>query len=297
VGTFYPADATPPAASLVDGTRRKGVIVMRSYVVAGIDGSPSSVAAAQYAADWAERSGQDLHLLHGSPHGEPVDDLLRKVADCLTERHPALSIVCREAAGAGSAVLVKESGVADLTVVGSRGGGSIASVTLGATATIVAAHADGPVVIARAPAALPDPDLPVLVGVDGSDHSVTALDFAFDIAQRTGAPVVAMHVWWAGPLTTDTEVHYRSETAGAVLNEALEPWRTKFPDVRLVETLVRSGNVAEELVNESAGAGLVVVGTRGHGGFAGLLLGSVSLSVAQHAHCPVAIVRPLRAAR
>jgi nucleotide-binding universal stress UspA family protein len=265
---------------------------MRPHVVAGIDGSPSSVAAAQYAADWAERSGQDLHLVHGSPHGEPGDDILRRVADCLTERHPGLSVVCREMPGAGSAVLVTESGTADLTVVGSRGGGSIPTATLGATATIVAAHADGPVVIARPPATLPGPDLPVLVGVDGSDDSVTALDFAFDIAQRTGAQVVAMHVWWAGPVATDADVHHRSETAGAVLSEALEPWRTKFPDVRLAETLVRSGNVAEELVDESADAGLVVVGTRGHGGFAGLLLGSVSLSVAQHAHCPVAIVRP-----
>lgn len=60
----------------------------------------------------------------------------------------------------------------------------------------------------------------------------------------------------------------------------------------LAEKLVHGANVAEELIGESANAGLVVLGTRGHGGFAGLLLGSVSLSVAQHAHCPVAIVRP-----
>lgn len=265
---------------------------MRAYVVAGIDGSPSSVAAAQYAADWAELAARDLHLVHASPHGGAGDDILRRVADGLTERHPALSVVCREVSGAGPAVLVEESGDADVTVVGSRGGGSIASVTLGATATIVAAHANGAVVIARPPAAMPGPDTPVLVAVDGSDHSVTALDFAFDVAHRTGAPVVAMHVWWAGPLATDADVHHRSEAAGTVLSEALEPWRTKYPDVRLAETLVRSGNVAEELVAESANAGLVVVGTRGHGGFAGLLLGSVSLSVAQHAHCPVAIVRP-----
>ena len=61
--------------------------------------------------------------------------------------------------------------------------------------------------------------------------------------------------------------------------------------VGLTETLTHSANVAEELVDASANAGLVVVGTRGHGGFAGLLPGSVSLSVAQHAHCSVAIVR------
>jgi nucleotide-binding universal stress UspA family protein len=269
---------------------------MRSYVVAGIDGSPSSVAAAQYAADWAELSGRDLHLVHGTSHGVPGDEILRRVADCLTARHPGLTVVCREVAGAGPAVLVEESGVADLTVVGSRGNGSIPTATLGATATIVTTHAHGPVLIARPPAALPGPGLPVVVGVDGSDHSVAALDLAFDVAQRTGAPVVGVHVWSAGPRASDEEVHHRSETAGTVLNDALEPWRAKFPDVRLVETLVRSGTMAEELVEASADAGLVVVGTRGHGGFAGLLLGSVSLSVAQHAHCPVAVVRPRRSA-
>jgi nucleotide-binding universal stress UspA family protein len=80
--------------------------------------------------------------------------------------------------------------------------------------------------------------------------------------------------------------------AGQVLSTALAPWRQKYPDVRLVETLAHSMNPAEELIDRSADAGLVVVGTRGHGGFAGLLLGSVSLSVAQRAHCPVAIARP-----
>ncbi|GIJ54757.1 universal stress protein [Virgisporangium aurantiacum] len=265
--------------------------MMQAYVVAGIDGSPSSVAAAQYAAEWAERSGRDLHLVHGSRHGEPGDDVLRRVADCLTAQHPGLSIVCRAVPGAGSAVLVEESGAAELTVVGSRGGGSIPTAALGATATIVATHARGPVVIARPPAAMPGPDLPVLVGVDGSDHSVAALDFAFDIARRTGASVVAAHVWWTGRMASDADAQHRAETAGAVLDDALEPWRAKFPDVRLEEKLVSGANVAEDLVAESAHAGLAVVGTRGHGGFAGLLLGSVSLSVAQHAHCPVAIVR------
>jgi nucleotide-binding universal stress UspA family protein len=274
-----------------------GVVAMRSYVVAGVDGSPSSVAAALYAADWAERTGEDLHLVHGSSHGEPGDEVLRRIADRLVAQHPGLTVVCREVSGAGSAVLVEESGTADLTVVGSRGHGSIATAALGATATIVATHAHGPVVIARPPSALPGPDEPVLVAVDGSDHSVAALDFAFDVARRTGASVVAAHVWWAGPLASDAEVHHRAETAGTVLSEALEPWRAKFPDVRLAETLLRSASVAEELVAESAHAGLLVVGTRGHGGFAGLLLGSVSLSVAQHAHCPVAIVRPRETAR
>jgi nucleotide-binding universal stress UspA family protein len=149
------------------------------------------------------------------------------------------------------------------------------------------------VVVARPPAALPDPDTPVLVGVDGSDHSVAALDFAFDLATRTCASVVAMHVWWAGPLSSVADHRRIPEDAGRSLRDTLEPWRQKYPDVGLAEKLVHGANVAEELIGESADAGLVVVGTRGHGGFVGLLLGSVSLSVAQHAHCPVAIVRPV----
>jgi nucleotide-binding universal stress UspA family protein len=265
---------------------------MRSYVVVGVDGSPSSVAAAQYAADWAAGTGQDLHLLNGYRHDdEPDEDALRRIKVSLAATHPGLAVACHRMPGGGAAALVEESGHADLTVVGSRGAGTIASVALGATATIVATHAHGPVVIARPPAALPGPDNPVLAGVDGSDHSIAALDFAFDIAARTGAPVVAMHVWRAGPLSSVADGRRIPADAGRALSEALEPWRQKYPDVRLTETLVHSGDAAEELVDASAKAGLLVVGTRGHGGFAGLLLGSVSLSVAQHAHCPVAVIR------
>jgi nucleotide-binding universal stress UspA family protein len=267
---------------------------MRSHVVAGVDGSPSSVAAAQYAADWAARCGHELHLVYGSGHDHLDEDAVIRVAANITARHPDLTVICRAMAGGGPAALIEESRSAALTVIGSRGTGAIATATLGSTATIVATHAHGPVLVARPPAALPDPDCPVLVGVDGSDHSVAALDFAFDIAAHTGAPVVAVHVWWVGPLSSIAHGEQVPAEAGRALSEALEPWRQKYPDVQLTEKLVHSANVAEELVDESANAGLVVVGTRGHGGFAGLLLGSVSLSVAHHAHCPFAIVRPNR---
>lgn len=266
---------------------------MRAHVVVGIDGSPSSVAAAQYAADWAVRCGHELHLVHGSVSDHPDDDTLAHVAAALTDRHPDLTVVCRRAVDGGSAALVEESRSAELTVVGSRGAGTLATATLGTTATIVATHAHGPVVVVRPPAALPGPDAAVLVGVDGSDHSVTALDFAFDIAAHAGAPVVAVHVWWVGPLASVTDTGRVAEQTGRAFSDAIEPWRQKHPDVPLVEKLVHTADVAEALIDESASAGLVVLGTRGHGGFAGQLLGSVSLSVAQHAHCPVAVVRPI----
>jgi nucleotide-binding universal stress UspA family protein len=266
---------------------------MHAHVVAGIDGSPSSVAAAQYAADWAARCGYGLDLVHGRGYDEvPDDDALSHVAAGLAVRHPGLTVVCRRAVGGGPAVLVEESRSAELTVVGAHGAGTVATASLGATATTVATHARGPVVIARPPAALPDAAAPVLVGVDGSDHSAAALDFAFDIAAHAGAAVVAVHVWWAGPLASVADSHLLAQRTGQALSDALETWRHKYPDVQLTEKLVCSASAAQELIDESAGAGLVVVGTRGHGGFAGLLLGSVSLSVARDAHCPVAIVRP-----
>jgi nucleotide-binding universal stress UspA family protein len=123
-----------------------GVIAMRSYVVVGVDGSPSSVAAAQYAADVAASFGQDVHLLHGyGHHVESFDDALRRLAVLLETRHPGLAVACHQVPGGGAAALVEESETATLTVVGCRGAGTISSVALGATATMVATHAHGPV--------------------------------------------------------------------------------------------------------------------------------------------------------
>jgi nucleotide-binding universal stress UspA family protein len=287
---------------------------MRSYVVAGVDGSPSSVAAAEYAAGWAAATGSDLHLVHGYLHpfgygvglapfppGLPPaprsgDAMLRRVAADLATGHPGLAIQVRQVAGGPAGTLVEESRWAALTVVGSRGDGAIRAALLGSTAHAVAAHAHGPVIVVRPEVRPLGPDRPVVVGVDGSPGGEPALGLAFETAARNGAPVVAVHVWWAKPLETlrnrGEYVPARVEgAAGRLLATTVEPWRAKYPDVRLVEKLVHSLNPAEELIEDSADAGLVVVGSRGHGGFAGLLLGSVSRTVIQHAHCPVAIGR------
>src|SRR5215207_5638892 len=125
---------------------------VRRYTVAGVDGSPSSVAAAEYAADWALRGGLDLHLVHGylHPFGHGVgldpfppvpppprpsgDEMLRRLAERLRCGRAALRVVWRQVAGGPAATLVDESRRADLTVVGSRGHSALAAAVLGSVA-------------------------------------------------------------------------------------------------------------------------------------------------------------------
>jgi nucleotide-binding universal stress UspA family protein len=288
---------------------------MGSYLLVGVDGSPSSIAAAQYAADWAVRAGQDLHLLHSYPHtlgggigtvplvpaASPPprggEKMLRRTADALAARYRGLTVVVQQVAGGAPAALVDQSRWAELTVVGSRGATRVAALALGSIASIVAAYANSPVLVVRSPAHLPGPDGPVLVGVDGSDHATPALELAFEAAARFGAPLIAVHVWWAKPIETlKRRGRYLPKeaeaTADRLLHAAMEPWRQKYPYVDVEERLVHGLNPAQELIDASGGAALTVVGSRGRGGFAGLPLGSVSLTVVQRARGPVAIARP-----
>jgi nucleotide-binding universal stress UspA family protein len=195
-------------------------VLMGSHVVAGVDGSPPSIAAARYAADWAARAGQELHLLHSYPHmlgagigtvplvpaaSPPPEDgerMLRRLAENLIARHPTLAVVVQQIPGSAPAALVERSRGADLTVVGSRGRSPVAALALGSTASIVAAYGHSPVLVARQPARLPGPGAPVLVGVDGSDHATPAVAMAFEVAARFDTRVVALHAWWAQPIET-----------------------------------------------------------------------------------------------
>jgi nucleotide-binding universal stress UspA family protein len=276
---------------------------MSTYLLVGIDGSPSSVAAAQYGADWAARSGQELHLLHSHPHPmvlPPVPrgggQMLQRLAGGLTAGHPGLTVVVHEVAGAAPAALVDRSRWADLTIVGSRGVTPVTALALGSVASIVAAYAHSPVLVVRPPARVPGPDRPVLVGVDGSEHSMPALELAFEAAARFGAPLTAVHLWFAPPGgTPKRRARYLPAAAEAdardLLHSAVEPWRQKYPYVDVEETLLPGLNAADQLIDQSAGAALTVVGSRGRGGFAGLLLGSVSQTVVQRAHGSVAVAR------
>ncbi|MFE5834676.1 universal stress protein [Streptomyces sp. NPDC056488] len=135
----------------------------------------------------------------------------------------------------------------------------------------------------------------VVVGVDGSPASHAALRWALRHARRTGATVHAVGAYdlpgaggWSAPAV---DVLFDEEQARRSLSEELAAVLAPDDDVPLVQHVVR-GNPAQVLIDESDGAELLVVGSRGRGGFASLLLGSVSQQCAAHASCPVVIVRP-----
>lgn len=184
-------------------------------------------------------------------------------------------------------------------VVGDRGLGGFLGLLLGSVAVGLAGHAACPVVVVRGPEAPAgvDPASPVVVGVDGSPTGEAAVSFAFEWADQRGAPLVALHTWWVDPMISPMlDWHATTEAETEVLAERLAGWAEKYPDV-VVERVVEQRRAADALRELSERAQLVVVGSRGRGGFQGLVLGSVGHALLHHAECPVAVVRPEPAAR
>ncbi|MEU8282726.1 universal stress protein [Micromonospora sp. NPDC048905] len=289
---------------------------MNRPVVVGVDGSSSSLVAAEHAARAALLRSRPLLLLHGYLHpfgygiplnpydiGMPVPSeeaqrMLETTAADLTDRWPGLVVEVRQVAGGPGITLIEESRQAELVVVGSRGLGGFAGLLLGSVGTQVAAHAHCPVLVVR-PDEQPIPvDGPVLVGVDGSESSRLATGYGADEAARREVPLVLVHV---GPAAGDRAVPEEIEESQAVyqaeavrlLADASAAVRAAHPDLVVREHPVRAAGPVQGLIEASGTASLLVVGTRGRAGFAGLLLGSVSQAVIQHAHCPVLVAHPV----
>jgi len=289
---------------------------MNGPVVVGVDGSPSGLTAVAVAAREAALRGVGLRLVHAfgwpaaavppavapwdpAPSGvrELVDGTLTEAERRARKAAPGIDVRREVVVGEPVMVLESESRTASLAVVGSRGRSRFGSLLLGSTAGHLAAHAACPVLVVRG---RPDPAGPVLLGVDGSPASRGAVEFAFAQASLHGLDMIALHVWnthteraYDGPgdppFVTYDEDRLRAEEQ-RVLAEALGGLREKYPDVAVHFRLVR-GRVRHSLIEATTQAGLVVLGARGHGGFAGLLLGSVSQALLHHADCPVAVVR------
>lgn len=180
-----------------------------------------------------------------------------------------------------------------LVVVGCRGHGAFARLLLGSTSRGVLHHAHCPVAVVHdhSDQPLPDADLPVLVGVDGSPVSEAALELAFDEASRRRVGIVALHAWTdvgAFPAFMDWDT-VRTE-AHEILAERLAGWQERYPDVQIDRRVVCDAP-ARWLIEASEQTQLVVVGAHGRGGFAGLRLGSVASAVASHSAAPVIVVR------
>lgn len=284
-------------------------------VVVGVDGSEASLAAVRLAVRMAAERDRPLRVVHafvwpllrvplGPAPGAPPDAGLRADAERLVKEAVDLAagldsrveVTGAVVPRAVAAVLVAESVHAALLVIGDRGLGGFAGLLLGSVAAQVAAHARCPVVVARG--VMPDADGPVVVGVDGSPTSTLAVAFAAEEAALRDTELVAVHAS-TGPVSTgpgdmlplvyDTNLVEADEER--LLAEATAGLTERHPDLRITRQVVR-GRTRPVLIERSRGAQLMVVGSRGRGGFEGLLLGSVSQALLHHSECPVAVVRP-----
>ncbi|WP_326834935.1 universal stress protein [Amycolatopsis rhabdoformis] len=281
-----------------------------SAIVVGVDGSDQALEAVRWAA--AEAASRSLPLravsavdpaIAVATAGPPVVleavDSIEQVAQADLEK---AALLARETAdvtadteylpNSAVPVLVEQSKNASLLVLGATGRGGYVGMVLGSTAVSVVAHSECPVVVVR-PAA--EPAGPVVVGVDGSETSLGALAAAFDEAARRRTPLVAVHSWFDsdyllvarhGALERELEAQEQTQ----VLVESLEGWQEKYPGVAVQRVAVRD-QPRHQLLDWSRKAQLVVVGSRGRGGFTGLVLGSTSQALIQHASCPVMVVR------
>jgi nucleotide-binding universal stress UspA family protein len=221
-------------------------------------------------------------------------DWLTEAAAAARATAPGVEITTEVLSCGAGGLLVEESKRARLVVVGSRGLGTVTGLLVGSTAVALAAHGHSPVVVVRG---TETPHGPVVVGVDGSPTSEAALGFAFEAASSRGVVLIALMT--SQDFTLDSAYNVSriatnwaqvEEDERRLLAQRLAGWQEKYPDVQVHRVVLRD-RPARALMRYGAEAQLLVVGSHGHGGFAGMLIGSTSQALVHHAPCPLAIVR------
>jgi len=284
-------------------------------IVVGVDDSPAAKASVEWGAREAELRSIPLTLVHAiSPnltswretplppglaqwqqnHGRRLlDDAVKIVEKTCYHAGPA-AIQTEVLPSAAVPTLIDLSKEAEMVATGACGAGSGSARLLGSVTSALLRHAHCPVAIVHDPEPLTphNGQAPVLVGIDGSPAAELATAIAFDEASRRNAGLTALHAWsdvdvseWPGldwPAAKSMSEH--------IIAERLAGWQDRYPNVRVHQIVVRD-QPAHQLVTHSAEAQLLVVGSRGRGGFGGMLVGSVSESVAQLARTPVIVVR------
>ncbi|MFC4016061.1 universal stress protein [Nonomuraea purpurea] len=278
-------------------------------IVAGVDGSRTAWSALVWAAEDAARRGLPLRIVHvrepwcaehplsASSDQETLTERCEKLlADAAGRARglaPETPVSTTLMTGAVIERLKSESETADTVVVGSRGLGGFAGLVLGSVGHGLAGYAESPVVIVRR---LPrERGGEVVVGYDGSPCAEMALEYAWTQATARRArlhilhglryPHLAPHPTGYGPVPVDDT---------AEIERHLAAWQDGHGGVELIRSMSFEHPIAA-LATSSRTADLVVVGSRGLGGYSRALLGSVSHGVLHRAHCPVAVVSALRA--
>jgi nucleotide-binding universal stress UspA family protein len=243
-------------------------------VVAGIDGSPRSLDAVEAAAVAAVQRHRPLRIVHAAESTvEFPEEYLAEAALLAEKTAPELSMACELLAGPPAPALLAESGRAALLVLGDRGLGGFPGLIVGSVAVHAATHAACPVLLVRGHYHRAGP---VVVGFDGSAGAERALEFAIDEATLRGTDVVALE---AQPVAESPDVQ-----------QALARITGRHRDVVVRHEVVHDA-AGRALTRWSRTAQLLVVGDRGHGGFPGLQLGSVSQHLVHEAACPTAVAR------
>jgi nucleotide-binding universal stress UspA family protein len=253
--------------------------------VVGVDGSEGALGAVESAATEARLFGCPLEVVHafvwpelrvpqvGGSDGpllrQEAERIVAEAVERARRAAPDVAVTGRVETGAAAPVLIRSSLDAALVVVGDRGLGGFSGLLVGSVAVALVEHGRCPVLVVRG---RPAPEGPVVVGVDGSEAAAAATDLALAFAAAHGAALRVVTVSPSGDGETDGALQHL-DTHGVA-----------------VERVVQDGDARRALIAASHEARLVVVGSRGRGGFAGLLLGSVSQAVLHHAACPVAVV-------
>jgi nucleotide-binding universal stress UspA family protein len=280
-------------------------------IVAATDGSEESLRAVTWAAREAVLRGAPLRIIaaaallprmignEGESSYDTVSDVIRTnagralavAAERAAKAAPDLLIDTDEVEGSPADAVTDAANGALMVVVGSRGEGAFAALVLGSVSRYAATHASSPVVVVREAAEAAHRQ--VGVGIGHLEHAAASLTFAFEEAALRKASVVAIHAWdvpesdisRAGQLFARPGVHVVEEKATVAMEELLNEWRAKYPDVSVSQDVVH-GHPGRALVGLSARTDIVVLGRHAahHGA------GSVMHAVLSHAHGPIVTV-------
>lgn len=278
-------------------------------VAVGVDGSPESMAAVEWAASEAKALNTSLRVICAQggwalprrSEDAPkrltwAQDQVRAAAGRAGALYPSGEIVEDVVSEAPARALLEATAEAEVLAIGSRGLGAFAGFVVGSVGLSVLAHTTRPVVAVRVPERGGTASGPVVAAVDLAHETDEVLGFAFQEAALRGVPVRIAHAWsvqsvYAFPsaLPDPEVVREAGEHSEQAVEVAVRPWRERYPEVE-TEDLTQAAAVIPYLLEVSSDAGMIAVGRRTRGHPFPTRIGSVAHAVLHHVHCPVAVV-------